>query len=203
MRSPKGLLFCYILNMKLVYGIGVNDLTHPTKVNYVQLGSYKCWTGMIRRCYDLKFQTKHPSYIGCEVCSEWKLFSNFAKFYDLHWKPGLCLDKDILKQGNKIYSPELCRFIPNAINVLLTDNKSRRGNYPLGVSYIPKSNKYRVKLSRYGNNCHIGIFDSVTEAHNAWKTEKTKHIIQIANEYYSNNLISSEIRDALLSYDFE
>lgn len=189
--------------MNLVYGIGINDSTLPTKVNYIQLGSYKCWSNMIRRCYDLKFQVKHPSYIGCEVCDEWISFSNFAKFYDLYWKQGYCLDKDILVQGNKMYSPSLCRFIPNAINVLLTDSRRSRGKYPIGVSYVAKTNKYRVKLSRYGHNYHIGLFDSIEDAHCAWKIEKTKHVIQVANEYYTNNLIPIEIRDALLNYNFD
>ena len=30
-----------------------------------------------------------------------------------------CLDKDILVQGNKVYSPNTCIFVTNDINVLL------------------------------------------------------------------------------------
>lgn len=48
----------------------------------------------------------------------WKYLSNFKKWYDEHYVEGWHLDKDILMQGNKFYSPETCCFVPFEINVL-------------------------------------------------------------------------------------
>ena len=40
------------------------------------------WYGMLRRCYDTKYQARQPSYIGCSVSEEWLNFQTFAKWYD-------------------------------------------------------------------------------------------------------------------------
>ena len=45
----------------------------------------------------------------------------------------MCLDKDILIKGNKIYSQDTCIFVPKAINSLFTNRKRFRGEYPIGV----------------------------------------------------------------------
>ena len=73
---------------------------------------------MIRRCYaDLE---NCSSYKDVIVCKEWHNFQNFAKWYEDNYYQFrdeiMQVDKDILKHGNKEYSPdifisELCKFI--------------------------------------------------------------------------------------------
>lgn len=61
------------------------------------------------RCYDVKYSKKHPTYKDCTVCEEWHNFQTFAKWFDENYyeieNTIMDLDKDILKNGNKIYCP--------------------------------------------------------------------------------------------------
>lgn len=78
----------------------------------------KCWLRMIRRCYDK--QSHYSTYSNCKVCEDWLIFTNFASWYKEHHREGWQLDKDILANGKKIYSPETCCFVPIEINSIFT-----------------------------------------------------------------------------------
>lgn len=83
--------------------------------------AYSRWSDMIKRCYDLNKQEKHPTYKGCSVCDEWHNFQCFANWFEAnHPKDGKRyeLDKDILVPGNKVYSPETCMFVTRSENAL-------------------------------------------------------------------------------------
>jgi len=77
---------------------------------------YTRWTHMLRRCYDAKTQMRTPTYIGCSVAKEWHNFQNFAKWCEENHFDGADLDKDILVEGNKIYSPSTCKFVTHQEN---------------------------------------------------------------------------------------
>lgn len=88
---------------------------------------YRTWAHMLERCYSKKYQERKPTYKGCTVCNEWLSFQNFARwfsenYYDISGET-ICLDKDILVIGNKLYSPNTCIFVPNSINVLFARRK--------------------------------------------------------------------------------
>ena len=99
---------------------------------------YKTWKSMLQRCYDEKLQEKYPTYKGCVVCDEWHNFQNFAKWYEDNYyevcDEKMCLDKDILVKGNKIYSPETCIFVPQTINLLFNKNLNTRGDSVIGAT---------------------------------------------------------------------
>lgn len=101
-----------------IRNIGINDLDFPVKDNGKDMQFYTIWKAMLQRCYDNRLKEKLPTYQECYVCEEWKYLSNFKKWYDEHYVEGWHLDKDILMQGNKFYSPETCCFVPFEINVL-------------------------------------------------------------------------------------
>ncbi|CAM0054440.1 HNH endonuclease [Vibrio phage F89 g1] len=84
------------------------------RVNNKLTKAYQAWSDMIKRCYSEKRQKRQPTYIGCTVCKEWHNYQNFADWYydnlpddDLRYE----VDKDIKRQGNKIYSPEFCIIV--------------------------------------------------------------------------------------------
>ena len=87
---------------------------------------------MLSRCYSNKQQKRQSSYKGCTVCSEWLNFKNFSDWYESHFYQiegqKMCVDKDILFKGNKIYSPQTCCIVPNEINVLFTKMSKEYGN---------------------------------------------------------------------------
>lgn len=108
------------MSKKLIYGVGVNDSDYkvnPTvKGKRVKCPFYMKWRNMIARCYSSAYHKIKPSYKGCVVCSEWLSFSNFKSWMiKQDWK-GKQLDKDIVKLGNKEYSPSTCVFVSNSVN---------------------------------------------------------------------------------------
>lgn len=188
-----------MIKRKLVCGVGINDSKYVT---YRKVGdiAYKCpfyskWSAMIERCYSPASRIARPAYNDCTVCDEWLLFSNFKEWMiEQDWKDKE-LDKDIISQGNKIYSPENCLFVTARVNKLLNKCAAARGKYKLGVSYCKREGKFISRCSDGGENTtHIGYFDNEDDAHEAYKTFKYKVIAKVAEDQ------DEPLRTALLNY---
>ena len=96
----------------------------------------------------------------------------------------MCLDKDILVKGNKIYSPGTCVFVPENINLLFIKSNATRGKYPIGVSYDKSKNKFVSHCNNgKGKQIKLGIFNNSIDAFNAYKEFKENIIKQVADEY--------------------
>lgn len=91
------------------------------KVNHNE-PSYLLWKNVIQRCYNRKIHKYKPEYKDKSVCEEWQNYANFKIWYDEHYVPDgnnqLDLDKDLLVQGNKVYSPETCVFLLHYQNTM-------------------------------------------------------------------------------------
>lgn len=188
---------------KLVYGHGVNDLDClVSSAQGKMFPFYNAWNGMLERCYSSRYHAIKPTYIGCTVCDEWKLLSNFKAWYDANHKQGYHLDKDILHRGNKVYSPSTCRYIPPSINSLLINCRSRRGEYPLGVS---RSGSKFVAQCHNGDTRRvsvvIGRYDTPLEAFAAYKVYKEDRIKALARELMADGKIDADVFSALLVYE--
>ena len=177
-----------LVQRKNVFGVGINDapyISHYTDENGKRFRCpyYVAWSSMIRRCYSKKSYIKNPTYINCSVSKEWLLFSNFREWMiTQNWK-GRALDKDILSQGDKIYSPDTCLFVPKSLNNLLCDRASLRGDYPLGVTFCKRDNLIYSNCVAYGKQIHLGCYKTSEDAHEAYKQFKSKHILEVAEEY--------------------
>lgn len=187
----------------IVYGVGVNDYVGKVSIDGLRLPSYRAWSNMLRRCYDLKSRDTRPTYDECSVCDEWLSYSVFKEWYDLNFMPNTCLDKDILVQGATVYSPETCCFVPNRLNVLLTDRVNGRGEYPLGVSYSKRMKKLTAFISISGKNKNLGYFDDAETAHLAWALAKKNYVRECANEAFFKGEISEKVCYALVNRKFE
>lgn len=129
------------------------------KVGVVDVGdceedAKKCWLRMVRRCYDDKFHESNTTYLDCDVCEEWLIFSNFASWFKEHYVEGWQLDKDILVDGNRIYSPRTCCFVPIEINSIFTNRikyETKKAKAPL------LAEKYKAQLEDevYKRLCNI------------------------------------------------
>lgn len=82
--------------------------------------SFKRWYAMVERCYKpTSISYKSYGAKGVRVSDEWLCFDNFLA--DIQMLPGysrreyleggIQLDKDAIKNGNKLYSRDLCCFI--------------------------------------------------------------------------------------------
>lgn len=155
---------------KLVFGVGTNDVG-DSWINDKATKWYGCWVGILSRCYNEGYQINYPTYRGCSVCEEWFIASNFKKFYDANYIESYMLDKDILIDGNKIYSPDTCRFVPQQINMLFVCRGNKSG-YPTGVHFNEKTNKFMASCSLNGKTKTLGSFSSPKQAHESYLVQR-------------------------------
>lgn len=199
-----------------VYDIGIKGSKYPAKVNGVMTKEYDAWHHMLRRCYDIKWKEKYPCYENVTCCEEWLLYDNFYEW--LHsqenfdkWYNGSkwVVDKDILIKGNKLYSPKTCCLVSHDVNTLFCKRDRDRGNFPIGVYYNERIDKYMAKLSmnisyerRYERQ--LGSYPTPEDAfYLGYKPEKEKYIKQIAQEEYDKGNITKCCYIAMMNYQVE
>lgn len=189
-------------NNGVVSGVGItDDITIDN--NYNTLKSYSVWRSMINRCY--KNDDKYKNYIDCSVCDEWKRYSNFKKWFDKNYYviegETMQLDKDIIKKGNKIYSPENCIIAPLAINTIFAYNKKKKiKNKLLGVEFV--GNKYRARMHTKDNKViNLGLFDTKEEAFIKYKYAKENYIKEVADTY--KDKIPNKLYNAMYRWEVD
>ena len=164
--------------MKLVQGHGINDADYVTN----KCPFYKRWSYMLQRVYSEKYHVKFPTYIGTTIDPDWLIFSNFKRWMEQQDWEGKELDKDLLDWTNKHYGPDNCLFVSRPINNLLTLSNKARGDLPLGVTYLKKKKHTYIiaQIMKYGKAVKLGYFDTVEEAHKAYKVAKLDYIKELA-----------------------
>lgn len=193
---------------KLVYGVGISE--KGEFAGYSSVGGksvatkeYELWRGMLTRCYNEKFQQNYPTYVGCSVSEGFKYFQRFAKWCNTQngfGVQGYHLDKDILVRGNKVYSEDICVFVPGNINNLLIKRGAVRGDCPIGVTFRKKHQKYQAQCSDgNGNMKYLGYFPTPNSAFQAYKTFKEALIKRLALEY--RDTIDPRVYEALMQYE--
>lgn len=186
---------------KLVYGFGITDSKSTYDGNRIK--SYRVWKDMIRRCYSSECQLKYPTYIGCSVCDEWKYYSKFKSWFDKNYVDGYQLDKDILVNGNKVYSPNSCCFLPNYLNSLFLDNGKSRGLYPTGVYFNACTGKFHAQIKNTNIQIYLGLFDTPDDAHDVWLKAKREYARELAINAYMNNEIDERIMNAIIKKTYD
>ncbi len=163
--------------------------------------SYKTWVAMLNRCYNNKYQEKHPTYVGCSVDERWHNFQVFGKWFEENFKEGFDLDKDLLFKHNKVYSPETCCFIPQEINKLFTKSNKTRGQYPIGVSFNKEFKLFGAYLRKDSTQSFLGYFKTPEEAFQAYKKAKEKEIKSIAK--FCKYILQGRVYQAMINYKVE
>lgn len=193
---------------KTFYGIGyIGEGVYKTSINNCHTKEYSIWKDILRRCYDEEHRDKSPTYKDVIICDEWHNFQNFAKWYDNNYYQidnyRMQVEKDIINKGNRIYSPENCVIVPEFINNLFIQQKSTRGEYPIGVSMC--NNRLRARLKKLINGkqkeFHLGYFDTPEQAFEKYKFEKEKHIKEVAENY--KDQIPERLYIAMINYKVE
>lgn len=161
----------------------VNGISYQTRSGVL-------WNGMNDRCNpNGTVQKNNPTYIGCT--NEFYSFHEFSEWcqsqygYLIIEKSGKLwqLDKDLLSVGNKIYSMDTCIFVPCRVNTLLNSRRTSRGEYPIGVNWIRRDNKFAASCNDgSGKQKGLGSFNTPMEAHQAWQKAKIDRIQSICND---------------------
>lgn len=183
-----------------VEGIGYLGVgQHKASKSRKKTKAYSKWCGILNRGYSLLHRNTHPSYEGVTVCEEWHNFQNFGNWFEDNYKDGFELDKDILIKGNKIYSPDMCVFVPHEINMLFVKCNNIRGKHPIGIT--KHGNIFRVYCRHYGKNILIGTFSTIEEAFQNYKTAKELHIKEVAEKW--KDQINDKVYQALINYQVQ
>ena len=170
---------------------------------------YIIWHSMLTRCYDPKYHEKYSTYKGCTVEDYLLNFQHMGKWLDENYYeiPGeqMCLDKDILCKGNKIYSRETCIFVPKRINNLFTKRDNTRGNSPIGTTPNSSGNYVAQCCDGNGKKIPLGTYSTKEEAFQVYKQYKEKVIKETIDSYKSKipEPYYSRLKTAMYDYRVE
>ena len=182
---------------KLVHGVGINDADYAvTKRETIEVNGkqkqkivwvcpyYSVWASTLNRCYSLKYQERQPTYIGCSVSEEWLTFSNFRRWMESQDWECKQLDKDLLLEGNKVYSAETCVFVTQTVNKFTIDRGNDRGECLIGVNWNKENSKFRSRCRNpfTKKSEHLGYFTCQVEAHQEWLKRKLELATLLAAE---------------------
>ena len=97
---------------------------------------------------------------------------------------GKQLDKDLLFEGNKVYSKETCVFVTRVVNMFTVDRSNDRGEWSIGVYWNKASEKFRAMCRNplTKKQEHLGLFTCELEAHQAWLKRKLELATLLAAE---------------------
>ena len=170
-------------------GIGYSGMAVGTEGYHEK--SYTKWKDMMQRCHDKEVHKKYkPEYADKCVCEEWQNYANFKLWYDEHHVFGnrIDLDKDILKPGNKEYSPETCVLIEHYINTIFERHVSDN-------IYENEDGKYFVGSNRKK------VYETYDQVFEFACNKKKERIEKVAEKNLGR--IPKCAYDAMLRYDVE
>ena len=181
--------------------IGVGEYSSRDKA------AFTLWCGILQRLYDEKTLEKNSAYMGVTLQEDWLNFQNFAAwcynqpFFNTKDPKGKVyhMDKDILVKGNKTYSSDVCCFVPQEVNTLLTLRSKHRGKYPLGVSFNAGCHKFTANISCYGEQKRLGVHKTPEEAFQAYKKAKEAYIKDVAEKWRGR--IGDRVYEALMKWE--
>ena len=192
-----------------IYGVGVVGFEKTRDENGKELKSYKVWKNVLQRCYSKQYYKRYPTYKGCTIFDEWLYYPNFKQWYEENYYEidgeVMCLDKDILNKGNKVYSPETCIFVPQFINGLFVKCDALRGNFPIGVHWFKKNRNYQSACNLFNTITNkkehrvLGYYSTPEEAFNVYKKAKEENIKLVA-DYYKDR-IPEKLYNAMYKYE--
>ena len=177
---------------KKLCGVGINDANyHVTKKvdgKVMYCPYYRAWSNMINRCYAPSFKKAKPSYDGDTVCREWLVFSKFREWMHQQDWQGCDLDKDLIDNGNTVYSPEKCEFIPSELNKFIASGCNSSKKETLGITRHGKGFRANASNMITKKSEHLGMFKTEREAKEAWVKRK----IEIAKLMKEMGIIKKE-----------
>jgi len=180
-------------------GLWVKEVAKTGNIRNFTRSAIFYWNMMSRCVKGGSQQVKRPRYAGVEcLFKDFQEFAEWCQYQVGYYTNGFQLDKDLLSENSKIYSPETCVFIPIQLNTLLIKRDSDRGEYPVGV--CAANNNFMAQCSVGKNRQeYLGVFATPEGAFQAYKTFKEGFVKQQANKWKEQ--IDPRAYQALMDYE--
>ena len=191
------------IKMKKIFHVGHNDKQRKTHdiINGKKVArkEYQLWSSMLNRCYNPYMLNEKTAYIDCHVD---EFFHSYTNFYDWcqdqvgfdfqHYH----IDKDLLSNNGKIYSPETCLFLPRQINIAIKPHAEG-----VDAPSAPKTKIFHITITRHGITKSLGWFKTRKGSYAAYILAKKEYLKELASLY--RNCIDKRAYDALISFDIK
>ena len=117
-----------------------------------------------------------------------------------NWE-GKQLDKDLLVEGNKVYSAETCAFVSSMVNTFVNDCGASRGDWPIGTYWNKRDRTFHSRCNNPFTKKieHLGYFMCEQEAHQAWLTRKLELAKDLA-EIQSDERVAKALIERYTNY---
>lgn len=175
-----------------VYGVGARKPETQITEDGKRLQPYILWTEMLKRCFCPKERARIKSYANSTCCEEWLSYEAFKEWLEPRYKKGWELDKDILVEGNKHYSPETCLVVPARINCMLVT----RGK---GYYWNKTEKKWHAQIAigtrHHRKTKHLGFFENEMDAKTAYTSARRELLLSRSAEL---NAVDERILPCLL-----
>ena len=175
---------------------------------------YNTWVNMIRRIHSNHVIKAESRYTKVSIEEDWYNFQNFCSWsveqigYNNKDDNGRawCLDKDILLEGNLVYRPDTCVYVPDELNIFFAVKD--RGKGMQGTGFIPKVTPN--SREGYGAYCqnpftkkndYLGFFYNEVDANRAYCSKKNEFARELAEKY--EGLVDSRVIEALKNFDIK
>lgn len=142
----------------------------------------------------LRCRVNHdPKYRDCRIDERWADCQVFFKWLRENAVEGWVLDKDILVEGNRVYGPDTCVFVPEPLNLAFKSRYSRKdgGNLPKGVRR--EGPRFRAQITRYGKEYYLGTFPTVEIASLVAQRESLRHKYNVVMSYRNDPRLTALI----------
>jgi hypothetical protein len=199
---------CVISSMGNIKRGNVGNKHTPTVCNIGIVGdcilpvkskAYTSWVGMLKRVYNVNPNIIAPTYEDCIVSEDWFHLENYNNWFTKQYvQDNWELDKDLLVKNNKVYSSETCIFLPREINAFMTDRVNHRGEWPVGVTYHARLNKWQATCNFDSKSNYLGVFTDPTQAFLVYKEYKEGCAKVLAKRW--EGLIDKRGVEALLNF---
>jgi hypothetical protein len=145
---------------------------------------YVFWESMMKRVYNHQNECMVRNYSDVSVCEEWHNYQNFAEWCQTQtgFKMGFHLDKDLLLEGNKVYSPTTCCFIPPHLNAAITGMKHTNTTGYTGV-VLTDTGRFLAGITMNGVGINLGTYDTKQQASLMYKSIKNAYVNSLAIIY--------------------
>ena len=182
-----------------VYGVGIiGDVVHSE--NGVVDKAFSAWRHMLARCYCSSTKKRQPTYEGCHVSEDFKHYIKFKQWFDTQTgcdDEDYQLDKDLLVNGNQLYSEATCCLLPRKLNSYLTSIPVY--GCTTCISYKKLSNTYIVEVGLNREKVVLGHFKTYKEAFLCLAEHKEHELKTFAKLY--EGCVSKSVYERLMSYE--